>query len=88
MLRQIHIHLLCHLISTSVQLLPPVIRIGAIFLTEERGAAVELAFKFTIYRINKDKSIFPNSIIVYDIKYVERDDSFKAMKHGSIQVTI
>ncbi|XP_032308642.1 glutamate receptor ionotropic, kainate 2 isoform X5 [Drosophila ananassae] len=60
--------------------LPPVIRVGAIFTEDERESSVESAFKYAIYRINKEKILLPNTQLVYDIEYVPREDSFRATK--------
>ncbi|XP_017062609.2 glutamate receptor ionotropic, kainate 1 isoform X3 [Drosophila eugracilis] len=60
--------------------LPPVIRVGAIFAEDERESSVESAFKYAIYRINKEKTLLPNTQLVYDIEYVPRDDSFRTTK--------
>ncbi|EDW52657.1 GM13027, partial [Drosophila sechellia] len=60
--------------------LPPVIRVGAIFTEDERESSIESAFKYAIYRINKEKSLLPNTQLVYDIEYVPRDDSFRTTK--------
>ncbi|XP_030379355.1 glutamate receptor ionotropic, kainate 2 isoform X1 [Scaptodrosophila lebanonensis] len=60
--------------------LPPVIRVGAIFTEDERESSIESAFKYAIYRINKEKHLLPNTQLVYDIEYVPRDDSFRATK--------
>ena len=56
--------------------------IGAIFVEEERDGPTELAFKYVVYRINKDRNILPNATLLYDIQYVSRDDSFHAVKRG------
>ncbi|XP_017853597.1 glutamate receptor ionotropic, kainate 2 isoform X2 [Drosophila busckii] len=63
-----------------VKALPPVIRVGAIFTDDERESSIESAFKYAIYRINKEKSLLPNTQLVYDIEYVPRDDSFRTTK--------
>ncbi|XP_043069467.1 glutamate receptor ionotropic, kainate 2 isoform X2 [Drosophila bipectinata] len=63
-----------------VYALPPVIRVGAIFTEEERESSVESAFKYAIYRINKEKILLPNTQLVYDIEYVPREDSFRTTK--------
>ncbi|XP_044316490.1 glutamate receptor ionotropic, kainate 1 isoform X4 [Drosophila rhopaloa] len=60
--------------------LPPVIRVGAIFTEDERESSIESAFKYAIYRINKEKTLLPNTQLVYDIEYVPRDDSFRTTK--------
>ena len=37
----------------------------------------ELAFKYAVYKINKDPHILPNKTLTYDIQYVPREDSFR-----------
>ncbi|XP_075215419.1 glutamate receptor ionotropic, kainate 2 [Lycorma delicatula] len=67
-----------------VNLSPKVIR--AIFTQEEKDSSTELAFKYAVYRINKDKNLLPNTTIVYDIQYVPRDDSFRTSKKACKQM--
>lgn len=55
---------------------------GAIFTQEDKDSTTEVAFKYAVYRINKDKAILPNTTLVYDIEYVSPHDSFKASKKG------
>ncbi|XP_023036469.1 glutamate receptor ionotropic, kainate 3 isoform X1 [Drosophila willistoni] len=73
----IHVILSMVLIANA---LPPIIRVGAIFTENERESSLESAFKYAIYRINKEKEILPNTQLVYDIEYVPRDDSFRTTK--------
>lgn len=61
---------------------------GAIFTEEQRDSSAELAFKYAVYRINKDKHILPRTTLVYDIQYVPRDDSFHASKKGRKRATV
>ncbi|XP_073985733.1 glutamate receptor ionotropic, kainate 2-like isoform X2 [Rhodnius prolixus] len=68
------------------QPLPPVIKIGAIFTQDQKESSTELAFKYAVYRINKDKELLPKSTLVYDIQYVSKDDSFHASKKACQQV--
>ncbi|KAK9679749.1 hypothetical protein QE152_g39747, partial [Popillia japonica] len=63
-----------------VSALPPVIKIGAIFTEDQKNSTTELAFKYAVYKINKDKTFLPHTALVYDIQYVPRDDSFHASK--------
>lgn len=56
--------------------------LGAIFTEDQKDSPSELAFKYAVYRINKDKSILPNTTLVYDIQYVPKDDSFRTSKKG------
>lgn len=55
---------------------------GAIFTDDQKDSCTELAFKYGVYRINKDKNILPKTTLIYDIQYVPRDDSFRATKKG------
>ncbi|XP_023168327.1 glutamate receptor ionotropic, kainate 2 isoform X1 [Drosophila hydei] len=74
----VHLALLSMVLVANA--LPPVIRVGAIFTEDEREGSVESAFKYAIYRINKEKILLPNTQLVYDIEYVPRDDSFRTTK--------
>jgi len=57
---------------------------GAIFTEDQKDSSAELAFKYAVYRINKDKNLLPNTTLVYDIQYVPRDDSFRTSKKGKV----
>lgn len=54
--------------------------IGAIFEKELAGSAVEHVFRYTVNKINNDKSILPATKLVHDIQYVSRNDSFHTGK--------
>ncbi|CAL1283893.1 unnamed protein product [Larinioides sclopetarius] len=66
--------------------LPSVIKVGALFTEDQRDSPSELAFKYSIFRINKDKSLLANTTLVYDIQHVPKDDSFHAAKKACQQV--
>ncbi|KAG6459947.1 hypothetical protein O3G_MSEX011685 [Manduca sexta] len=70
----------------AVAALSPVIKIGAVFTEEARGGSAELAFKYAVYRINKERSLLPNSTLVYDIQYSPARDSFKTYKRACSQI--
>lgn len=55
---------------------------GAIFTEDQKESSTELAFKYAVYKINKNKNFLPNTTLVYDIQYVPRDDSFRTSKKG------
>lgn len=57
---------------------------GAIFTEDQKDSSTELAFKYAVYRINKNKEFLPNTTLVYDIQYVPRDDSFRTSKKGKM----
>ncbi|XP_030751452.1 glutamate receptor ionotropic, kainate 1-like isoform X2 [Sitophilus oryzae] len=74
-------------VSTSVTLsLQSVVRIGAIFTENQKGSAAEVAFRYAVYKINRDKTLLPRTSLVYDIQYVPADDSFHASKKACRQV--
>ncbi|XP_043478783.1 glutamate receptor ionotropic, kainate 2 isoform X2 [Leptopilina heterotoma] len=75
------------ILVTTVMSLPPVIRIGAIFTEDQKDSPIELAFKYAVYRINKDRSLLPNTSLVYDIQYVPKDDSFRTSKKACQQLS-
>ncbi|XP_030379400.1 glutamate receptor ionotropic, kainate 2 [Scaptodrosophila lebanonensis] len=71
----------------QVESAPPVIKIGALF--PKHGAQqsyAELAFKYAVYRINRDKSLLPDTTLIYDIQYVSKYDSFDAVQKVCSQV--
>ncbi|XP_051161200.1 glutamate receptor ionotropic, kainate 1 [Leptopilina boulardi] len=75
------------ILVTTAMSLPPVIRIGAIFTEDQKDSPIELAFKYAVYRINKDRSLLPNTSLVYDIQYVPKDDSFRTSKKACQQLS-
>lgn len=62
--------------------IPHVFSTGAIFTEDQKDSSTELAFKYAVFRINKDKTLLPKTTLVYDIQYVPKDDSFHASKKG------
>nr|QKN21522.1 glutamate receptor ionotropic kainate 2 [Zeugodacus tau] len=60
--------------------LPAVIPLGAIFTEDQRDSSIEYAFKYAVYRVNKDKLLLSNTQLIYDIEYAPRDDSFRTTK--------
>lgn len=57
---------------------------GAVFIEDQKNSCTELAFKYAVHRINRNKNILPGSMLAYDIEYVPRGDSFHASKKGKI----
>ncbi|XP_076379459.1 glutamate receptor ionotropic, kainate 2 isoform X9 [Megalopta genalis] len=70
----------------DVAALPSVVKIGAIFTHDQKDSSTELAFKYAVYKINKDRLILPKTTLEYDIQYVPKDDSFHASKKACQQV--
>jgi hypothetical protein len=58
-------------------------RTGGIFREDQKDGSAELAFKYAVYRLNRERTILPNTTLVYDIQYVPRDDSFRTSKKGN-----
>ncbi|XP_076628798.1 glutamate receptor ionotropic, kainate 2 isoform X3 [Colletes latitarsis] len=75
------------ILVTTAMSLPPVIRIGAIFTEDQKDSPSELAFKYAIYKINKDRTLLANTTLVYDIQYVPKDDSFRTSKKACKQLS-
>lgn len=42
--------------------------LGAIFTEDQKDSQTELAFKYAVYRINRDKNLLPNTTLIYDIQ--------------------
>ncbi|XP_017488759.1 PREDICTED: glutamate receptor ionotropic, kainate 2-like, partial [Rhagoletis zephyria] len=59
----------------------------ALFTDDDKDGPSELAFKYAVYRINKDRTLLPNRTLVYDIQYVPKDDSFRASKKACNQLS-
>ncbi|XP_045456994.1 glutamate receptor ionotropic, kainate 2 [Melitaea cinxia] len=70
----------------AVAALSPVVKIGAIFTEDSRGGSAELAFKYAVYRINKERSLLPESTLVYDIQYTTARDTFRTYKKACTQI--
>ncbi|XP_057374823.1 glutamate receptor ionotropic, kainate 2-like isoform X2 [Daphnia carinata] len=78
-----------YLLFANVRLsggLPPVIKIGAIMTEEQRGSPTEQLFKYAVERINRDPELLPNTTLIYDIHYVDREDSWHTSKKACLQV--
>ena len=46
----------------------------------------EIAFRYAVQRINRDRNILPNTTLIYEIQYVAKDDSFHAAKKGFLLI--
>ena len=55
----------------------------AVFSGDQKESPTELAFKYAVFRINKDKNVLPNNSLTYDIQYVPNEDSFRTTKKVS-----
>ncbi|XP_078279412.1 glutamate receptor ionotropic, kainate 3-like isoform X3 [Rhinoraja longicauda] len=68
--------------------MPHVIRIGGIFELVDGGTvgAEELAFKFAVNNINRNRTLLPNTTLTYDIQRINIYDSFEASRKGLIRL--
>lgn len=57
---------------------------GGIFESIESGpsGAEELAFKFALNTINRNRTLLPNTTLTYDIQRINIYDSFEASRKG------
>ena len=53
-----------------------------------QDSSTELAFKYAVYKINKDPTILANKTLTYDIQYVPREDSFRTTNKVLIQTLL
>ncbi|KAI8116308.1 hypothetical protein FF38_03815 [Lucilia cuprina] len=73
--------------NLKVHSLPQTLKIGAIFSETQRYGATELAFKYAVYSINRDKGLLPETNLVYDIQYTNELDSFHACEKVCKQIS-
>lgn len=59
---------------------------GGIFESIESGpsGAEELAFKFALNTINRNRTLLPNTTLTYDIQRINIHDSFEASRKGNV----
>ncbi|XP_078279411.1 glutamate receptor ionotropic, kainate 3-like isoform X2 [Rhinoraja longicauda] len=70
--------------------MPHVIRIGGIFELVDGGTvgAEELAFKFAVNNINRNRTLLPNTTLTYDIQRINIYDSFEASRKACDQLSL
>lgn len=58
--------------------------LGGIFETLENEpiSVEELAFKFAVTNINRNRTLMPNTTLTYDIQRINLFDSFEASRRG------
>lgn len=63
---------------------------GGIFETLENEpiSVEELAFKFAVTNINRNRTLMPNTTLTYDIQRINLFDSFEASRRGLIHLHI
>lgn len=62
----------------------PSLPAGGIFETLENEpiSVEELAFKFAVTTINRNRTLMPNTTLTYDIQRINLFDSFEASRRG------
>ncbi|KAM7133338.1 glutamate receptor ionotropic, kainate 1 [Molossus nigricans] len=82
--------LLCLLCCVLPQAAPQVLRIGGIFETVENEPVnvEELAFKFAVTSINRNRTLMPNVTLTYDIQRISLFDSFEASRRACDQLAL
>ncbi|XP_048840418.1 glutamate receptor ionotropic, kainate 1 isoform X1 [Brienomyrus brachyistius] len=67
-----------------------VLRIGGIFetLESEPVSVEELAFKFAVTNINRNRTLMPNTTLTYDIQRINYFDSFEASRRACDQLSL
>ncbi|KAK5903443.1 hypothetical protein CgunFtcFv8_007223 [Champsocephalus gunnari] len=70
--------------------MPHVLRFGGIFESTESGpsGAEELAFKFALNTINRNRTLLPNTTLTYDIQRINIFDSFEASRKACDQLSL
>uniref|UniRef100_A0A669AX07 Glutamate receptor n=1 Tax=Oreochromis niloticus TaxID=8128 RepID=A0A669AX07_ORENI len=70
--------------------MPHVLRFGGIFESIESGpsGAEELAFKFALNTINRNRTLLPNTTLTYDIQRINIFDSFEASRKACDQLSL
>lgn len=51
-------------------------------------SAEELAFKFAVNNINRNRTLLPNTTLTYDIQRINIYDSFEASRKGESLVSV
>uniref|UniRef100_A0A8C1QGD3 Glutamate receptor, ionotropic, kainate 1b n=1 Tax=Cyprinus carpio TaxID=7962 RepID=A0A8C1QGD3_CYPCA len=81
--------LLCLMAEVSLSA-QQVLRIGGIFETLENEPIrmEELAFKFAVTNINRNRTLMPNTTLTYDIQRINLFDSFEASRRACDQLAL
>ncbi|XP_075450022.1 glutamate receptor ionotropic, kainate 1 isoform X2 [Ascaphus truei] len=82
--------LLCFLTAILPQASQQVLRVGGIFETLENEPinVEELAFKFAVTNINRNRTLLPNTTLTYDIQRINLFDSFEASRRACDQLAL
>jgi ionotropic kainate glutamate receptor 2 len=56
--------------------------LGGIFPEELKGTPVEVAFKYAVFSVNRERKLLGNSTLVYRTLYFKNTDTFSATRIG------
>ena len=71
--------------TTGLSLVYIFSKTGGLF-DDTEDATVESAFRYALLRINQDRTLLPDTRIVYDIQHLPAQNSFIAAKKGELAV--
>ncbi|XP_036208610.1 glutamate receptor ionotropic, kainate 1 [Myotis myotis] len=82
--------LLCVLCALLPPAAPQALRIGGVFEAAENEPAnvEELAFKFAVASVNRNRSLMPSATLTYDIQRIAPFDSFDASQRACDQLAL
>ncbi|XP_078265024.1 glutamate receptor ionotropic, kainate 1 isoform X4 [Rhinoraja longicauda] len=86
--REATLRLLLYTLILTSHTSQQVLRIGGIFETTENEpiSIEEMAFRFAITSINRNRTLMPNTTLTYDIQRINLYDSFEASRRGLIRL--
>ncbi|KAG5271421.1 hypothetical protein AALO_G00179560 [Alosa alosa] len=79
--------------ASKFEFLPPFVFAGGIFEQTESApnapvSSEELAFKFAVNNINRNRTLLPNTTLTYDIQRINIYDSFEASRKACDQLSL
>ncbi|XP_078265023.1 glutamate receptor ionotropic, kainate 1 isoform X3 [Rhinoraja longicauda] len=88
--REATLRLLLYTLILTSHTSQQVLRIGGIFETTENEpiSIEEMAFRFAITSINRNRTLMPNTTLTYDIQRINLYDSFEASRRACDQLTL
>uniref|UniRef100_A0AAQ5YIP0 Glutamate receptor n=1 Tax=Amphiprion ocellaris TaxID=80972 RepID=A0AAQ5YIP0_AMPOC len=84
------LQLLCYCLANALPIPVCALLAGGIFETLENEpiSVEELAFKFAVTNINRNRTLMPNTTLTYDIQRINLFDSFEASRRACDQLAL